>query len=167
MTVIAIEDCNRTLAYPLFGGHFEGLLGGLLATYLLGPNYIRKHVVSPFAGDNSCYDHLPPLTEVLVDPIGLVKERLERLILPNSVACKNITSLQADVMRQARLLHGAGAEAMVCSNSKGKAGHELWTSVGLLNLFLSLEGMKPLKDRLVVITADGRLQRHTSLPRLD
>jgi len=125
LTVIAIEDCNRTLAYPLFRGHFGGLLGGLLATYLLGPDYIKKHVVSPFAGDNSCYNHLPPLTEVLVDspPLGFLKRNW---ILPEYTPGKDhVTSLQADIIRQARLLHGAGAEAMVCGNSEGEAGQEL------------------------------------------
>ncbi len=108
----------------MFRGHFGRLLGRLLATYLLGPNCIRKHVVSPFAGDNSCYDHLPPLTEVFVDspPLGLLKRDW---ILPDAKACKKILSLQADIIRQARLLHGADAKGMVCGNSEGEARHKL------------------------------------------
>jgi len=152
-------------AYSLFRAHFGGLLGGLLATSLLGPNYIKKHVVSPFAGDNSCYDHLPPLTEVLVDspPLGLLKSDW---ILPDAKACNDILSLQADIIRQARLLHGADAEGMVCGKSEGKAGHKLRSLVRTLNYFLYLDEVEPLEDGRFVITADDRLQRHTSLPGL-
>jgi len=88
-------------------------------------------------------------------------------IFPNYWAHQRFLSLQADVIRQAKLLHGAGAEAMVCGNSVLEEGHELRRSVAQLNYFLTLWEVEPLEDGLFVITADGRLQRHTSLPQLD
>ena len=47
---------------------------------------------------------------------------------------------------------------MVCGNSEGEAGHELWSLVRTLIYFLYLEGVEPLEDGLCVIIADGRLQ---------
>ncbi len=153
------------MAYPLFRGHFGGLLGGALATYLLGPCYSKKHVVSPFAGDLSCYDHLPPMTNICEDspPLDLLKKDW---IFPNAWAHKQFLALQADVITQAKLLHGADAAAMVCGNNVLKEGRELRYSVARLNYYLKLWEVEPLQDGLFVITADGGLQRHTSLPRL-
>ena len=88
-------------------------------------------------------------------------------VFPRRWAHQRFLYYQADVISQARLLHGAGAEAMVCGNSEGEAGRELRNSVARLNYFLQLWEVEPLEDGLFVITADGRLQRHTSLPRLD
>jgi len=151
------------MACTCFRGHFGGLLGGAIATYLLGPCCIKKHVVSPFAGDLSCYDYLPPMTDVFEDspPLALLKKDW---VFPKRWAHQRFLDLQADVISQARLLHGADAEGMVCGNSEGEAGHELRQSVAELNYLLELWEVEPLEDGLFVITADGRLQRHTSLP---
>jgi len=159
---IAIEH----VAYKWFRGHFGGLLGGALATYLLGPRYIKKHVVSPFAGDLSCYEQLPPMTKIFEDspPLALFKKDW---IFPKHWAHQQFLYLQADVISQARVLHGAGAEAMVCGGSVLSEGHKLRYSVARLNYFLKMWEVEPLEDGLFVITADGRLQRHTSLPQLD
>jgi len=61
-------------------------------------------------------------------------------IFPNYWAHQHFLSLQADVIRQAKMLHGAGAEAMVCGNSVLEEGHELRRSVAQLILFFKTVG---------------------------
>ncbi len=109
------------------------------------------------------------MTKIFEDspPLALFKRDWT---FPKYWAHQQFLFLQADVIRQAKLLHGAGitgAKAMVCGNSVLGEGHKLRYSVKRLNYYLKLWGVEPLEDGLFVITADGRLQRHTSLPRLD
>ena len=81
------------LANTCCRGHLGGLLGGALATCILGPCYNKQHVVSPFAGDLSCYNHLPPMTKVYEDspPLELLKRDL---ILPNSWAHEHFLEIK-------------------------------------------------------------------------
>ena len=71
LTVIAIEDYNRTQGILIVQGSLWGLSRRIAGELPVGHNYIRKHVVSPFAGELSGYD-LPPLKVFVESPIGLV-----------------------------------------------------------------------------------------------